>query len=85
VCDTLAGLIGAPGSYKSFLADDWAACTATGTPWCGREVAKGALSPDAAADLLGALASAARVIEVAELAERIEKLEAANERSVSAH
>jgi len=39
---TLASLIGAPGSCKSFLAFDWSACVATGTPWCGREVKRGA-------------------------------------------
>ncbi|NIL86471.1 hypothetical protein RhoFasGS6_03873 [Rhodococcus fascians] len=39
--DTVARLVGPPGSYKSFLALDWAASVATGTPWHGQAVAKG--------------------------------------------
>jgi hypothetical protein len=39
--DTLAGLVAASGSCKSFLAIDWACCIATGTPWNGFAVARG--------------------------------------------
>lgn len=38
---TTAWLVGASGTYKSFLALDWACCVATGTSWLGREVKKG--------------------------------------------
>lgn len=38
---SLAVLWGDPGSYKSFLALDWALCVATGTPWLGRRVRTG--------------------------------------------
>ena len=36
--DAVGMLWGAPGSYKSFLALDWALCIASGTPWLGNEV-----------------------------------------------
>lgn len=36
--DSLAQVFGEPGSYKSFLALDWACCIATGTPFDGRPV-----------------------------------------------
>jgi hypothetical protein len=39
--DTVARLVGPPGSYKSFLALDWAASVVTGTPWHGQAVAQG--------------------------------------------
>lgn len=35
---TCALLYGYRGSYKSFVAFDWAACVATGKPWQGRQV-----------------------------------------------
>jgi len=38
---TVALLAGAWGSGKSFIAQDWAACTATGRRWQGRNVAAG--------------------------------------------
>jgi ribosomal protein S11 len=41
--DSLAGLVGPSGACKSFLAIDWACRVATGTPWCGRDVSKGAV------------------------------------------
>lgn len=41
--DSLAGLVGPSGSCKSFLAVDWACRVATGTPWNGVEVARGAV------------------------------------------
>lgn len=43
VRNTLAGLIAPPGTCKSFLAVDWACRVATGTPWNGREVKRGAV------------------------------------------
>jgi hypothetical protein len=39
--DTVARLVGPPGSYKSFLALDWAASVVTGTAWHGQAVAQG--------------------------------------------
>lgn len=39
--DTLLMLFGDPGSGKSFLAMDWAACVATGRDWHGRRVKQG--------------------------------------------
>ncbi len=39
--DSLAYLIGKPGSYKSFLALDWAAHVGTGLPWRGHSVHQG--------------------------------------------
>lgn len=36
--DTLAAIVGAPASYKSFLALDLALSVATGQPWAGRVV-----------------------------------------------
>jgi hypothetical protein len=39
--DTLAGLIGASGTCKSFLALEWACCVATGWNWHGIPVKKG--------------------------------------------
>lgn len=39
--DNLSVLFGDPGTGKSFLAMDWAACVATGTPWHGRRVKAG--------------------------------------------
>jgi hypothetical protein len=47
-------------------------------------IAKGKLSPDQGADLLGALANAARVIEADEIARRLDALEAAHEGNRSA-
>lgn len=41
--DTLAGMVGPSGSCKSFLAIDWACRVATGTPWNGRAVERGAV------------------------------------------
>lgn len=41
VSDSLAGLIGPSGSYKSFLAIDWACSVATGLKWLGRPVKGG--------------------------------------------
>lgn len=41
VTDTLAGLVGASGAGKSFIAIGMACCVATGTPWHGREVRRG--------------------------------------------
>jgi AAA domain len=38
---TLAVLFGAPGSYKTFVALDWAQCVAAGLPWQAREVRGG--------------------------------------------
>ena len=38
---TMAGLIGASGAGKSFLALDFALCVATGHPWNGRPVLRG--------------------------------------------
>lgn len=40
---SLALLFAPPSAGKSFLALSWAACIATGTPWCGREVQQGAV------------------------------------------
>lgn len=40
---TSAWLVGAPGTYKSFLALDWACCIATGTQWLGRDVKQGSV------------------------------------------
>lgn len=37
--DALVMLVGPPGSFKSFLAIDWALCLAVGRPWNGRAVA----------------------------------------------
>lgn len=37
----LAVLFGAPGTYKSFVALDWALCVATGRPWHGHAVEGG--------------------------------------------
>lgn len=37
--DALVMLYGPPGSFKSFLAIDWALCLASGRPWNGRVVA----------------------------------------------
>ena len=39
--NTLAGIVAASGSCKSFLAIDWACCIATGTPWNGHAVKQG--------------------------------------------
>jgi hypothetical protein len=39
--DALGVLFGAPGSYKSFLALDWALCVAAGLSWGHHEVRKG--------------------------------------------
>lgn len=39
--DSLAWLYGKPGSGKSFVALDWAACVANGLPWQYREVSRG--------------------------------------------
>jgi AAA domain len=39
--NTLAVLYGPPGSYKTFVALDWALCVAGGLPWQGREVRAG--------------------------------------------
>ena len=39
--DSLADLIGAAGTFKSFVVIDWICCIATGTPWCGNEVRQG--------------------------------------------
>jgi len=41
--DSLAGLVGPSGSCKSFLAVDWACRVATGTPWNGAAVERGAV------------------------------------------
>jgi RecA-family ATPase len=41
--DTLAGMVGPSGSCKSFLAIDWACRVATGTPWYGQAVERGAV------------------------------------------
>jgi hypothetical protein len=41
--DSLAGLVGPSGCCKSFLAVDWACRVATGTPWNGCSVSKGAV------------------------------------------
>lgn len=38
--DTVARLVGQPGSYKSFVALDMACCVALGRPWHGHEVAQ---------------------------------------------
>ncbi len=38
----LVSLVGVRGSYKSFIALDWSLCIATGTPWLGRAVHRGA-------------------------------------------
>lgn len=38
---TTAWLAGMPGTYKSFVALDWAMCIATGRSWLGREVEQG--------------------------------------------
>lgn len=35
---TTAWLVGAPGTFKSFFALDWACSVATGLPWIGRDV-----------------------------------------------
>lgn len=43
VRNTLAGLIAPPGTCKSFLAVDWACRVATGTPWHGKPVKRGAV------------------------------------------
>jgi AAA domain len=40
-CGTNAWLLGATGTYKSFLALDWSVCVATGTKWLGRSVDQG--------------------------------------------
>lgn len=37
-CDTLATMVGEPGTFKSFLALDWSASLATGTDWEGHRV-----------------------------------------------
>lgn len=39
--DSASWLIAAPGSYKSFVALDWAGHVAAGRAWMGREVARG--------------------------------------------
>jgi hypothetical protein len=39
--DSLASLIGAAGTYKTFVSIDWMCCIATGTPWCGHSVHQG--------------------------------------------
>ncbi|HXD16025.1 MAG TPA: helicase RepA family protein [Vicinamibacterales bacterium] len=39
----LACVFGPPGDGKSFLALDWGLCIATGTPWHGRNVRRGAV------------------------------------------
>jgi hypothetical protein len=39
--DSLAVLFGAPGSYKTFVALDWALCVAAGLPWQARDVHRG--------------------------------------------
>lgn len=39
--NTVALLVGPSGSYKSFVALDWACSVATGTPWQGRPTKKG--------------------------------------------
>lgn len=39
--NTVALLVGPAGSYKSFVALDWACSVATGTPWQGRHTKKG--------------------------------------------
>lgn len=41
--DCLSLVFGAPGMGKSFLAVDWSASIATGTPWQGRDVTQGAV------------------------------------------
>lgn len=41
--DSLAGLVGPSGSCKTFIALDWACRVATGTPWHGCEVQRGAV------------------------------------------
>jgi len=41
--DSLAGIVGKSGSCKSFLAVDWACRVATGTPWQGNAVKRGAV------------------------------------------
>lgn len=41
VTDSLAGLIGPPGAYKSFLAIDWACRVSTGSAWMGHQVKGG--------------------------------------------
>jgi hypothetical protein len=41
VPEGLSVLYGAPGSFKSFLALDWACCVAAGIPWHGHEVEQG--------------------------------------------
>lgn len=41
--DSLGLIYGPPKSGKSFLAIDWACCTATGTPWNGHKVKQGAV------------------------------------------
>lgn len=41
--DSLAGIVGPSGSCKSFLAVDWACRVATGTPWQGNAVKRGAV------------------------------------------
>lgn len=42
-CNALASIYGPSGSYKSFLAIDWACRVATGLPWAARKVARGAV------------------------------------------
>lgn len=39
--NSIAWIYAPPDSYKTYLAIDMACSIATGTPWCGREVAKG--------------------------------------------
>jgi hypothetical protein len=39
--DGMSVIFGAPGSFKSFVALDWALCVATGLPWFGRTVKPG--------------------------------------------
>lgn len=39
--DGLSVIFGVPGSFKSFVALDWALCVATGLPWFGRQVSPG--------------------------------------------
>ena len=41
VPEGFAVIYGAPGTYKSFLALDWALCVATGHPWFGHDVDAG--------------------------------------------
>jgi hypothetical protein len=38
--NTMCVMVGEPGTYKSFLAIDWLASAATGTPWNGHRVAQ---------------------------------------------